>query len=145
MPIKTMKVYVDGSWKAGKPNISGWACIILDVKDNIVYQGSGVIKCVSRQIDGELFSVIQALGILQYYEGESFDIYYDYAGIEAWATGKWKAKSDVAKDYVDAINEFDFLHEKIRFVKVKSHSGDFYNELVDRLAQQMVDNYNYNH
>jgi ribonuclease HI len=61
-------------------------------------------------------------------------IYYDYEGIAAWAEGRWKTNKEGTIHYKRI---FDELSEKltVEFVKVKSHSGDKYNDMADRLAK----------
>ena len=64
-------------------------------------------------------------------------IYYDYMGIEMWATGAWKRnkKGTIAYyDYIQSIKDKITLH----FVKVKGHSGVEGNEEADRLAKEAV-------
>ena len=57
----------------------------------------------SRQINGELESTIHALRYVLEHLNEIDDkkitIFYDYEGIEKWATGEWTARKDVAIDY----------------------------------------------
>ena len=67
------------------------------------------------------------------------DIYYDYEGIAAWAQGRWKTNREGTAAYKAF---FDAVKEKIdvRFVKVKGHSGDKYNDRADRLAKDAVGN-----
>ena len=64
-------------------------------------------------------------------------IYYDYAGIECWATGEWKRKKEGTKAYKKFIeeNSKDII---IEFKKVKAHAGNKYNEIADDLAKQAV-------
>ena len=64
-------------------------------------------------------------------------IYYDYSGIEMWATGKWKANKPGTRAYKTFCDE---MHGKINihFVKVKGHSGDKYNDMADQLAKQAL-------
>ena len=64
-------------------------------------------------------------------------IYHDYEGVAKWATGEWKAK----KPGTIAYREFCAAAAKyirFRFVKVKGHSGDKYNDLADRLAKDAL-------
>ena len=65
---------------------------------------------------------------------KTIDIFHDYEGIAAWCTGAWQAKQEGTKDYKKYYNS---IKDKVsvRFVKVKAHSGDTYNELADNLAK----------
>ena len=64
-------------------------------------------------------------------------IYQDYESVAKRATGEWKAK----KPGTIAYREFCAAAAKyirFRFVKVKGHSGDKYNDLADRLAKDAL-------
>ena len=68
---------------------------------------------------------------------KTIDIYYDYAGIEKWCTGEWKANKTGTMNYAifyatikDRLN--------VNFIKVKGHSGDKYNDLADSLAKSAL-------
>ena len=61
-------------------------------------------------------------------------IYYDYKGIEMWATGEWKRNKQGTIAYHNFMQQIS-SKLKIAFVKVKGHSNDKYNDLADRLAK----------
>ncbi len=68
---------------------------------------------------------------------KSVDIYYDYAGIEKWCSGEWKANKTGTMNYAKFYSSIsDRLH--INFIKVKGHSGDEYNDLADSLAKSAL-------
>jgi ribonuclease HI len=58
-------------------------------------------------------------------------VYYDYNGIEAWATGQWQANTRTTLDYLHYIRTYPL---PITWEKVAAHSGIPMNELVDSLA-----------
>lgn len=62
-------------------------------------------------------------------------MFYDYEGIEKWATGEWEANSAIARAYVYQL-QFKQDDIEIVFKKVKAHSGNTYNETADKLAKK---------
>ena len=66
---------------------------------------------------------------------QSVTIFHDYEGIAKWCTGQWQAKKAGTQAY-KAFYEQAKMKLEIRFVKVKGHSGDRYNDLADRLAKE---------
>lgn len=64
-------------------------------------------------------------------------IYYDYAGIELWATGEWKRNRRGTVAYYEYVQGLKGKLD-VQFVKVKGHSGIEGNEEADRLAKQAV-------
>ncbi|MCM1181973.1 MAG: ribonuclease H family protein [Roseburia sp.] len=69
----------------------------------------------------------------------SITIYHDYEGIARWCTGEWQAKKEGTIAYAEYYKRASAKVD-IRFVKVKGHSGDTYNELADRLAKSALGN-----
>lgn len=68
------------------------------------------------------------------------DIYYDYIGIEHWATGRWKRRSELAVQYgltMERLSE----QVNITYHKVFAHKGDLFNDLADQLAKRACEEY----
>ena len=68
---------------------------------------------------------------------KELDLYFDYEGIRAWCTGEWKTNKEGTKAYKAFYDEAS-EKLKVNFIKVKSHSGDKYNDLADKLAKQAL-------
>lgn len=126
--------YVDGSFMN---DIIGWG--FLYVKHNeVIAKMCGGIKPVegktSRNITGELEATKMAVrhaitdGLKEIY------IVNDYQGISSYVTGAWKPKTDESREYTDWMNNVkDRI--KINFIKVKGHSNNKFNDIVDELAK----------
>ena len=140
-----MKIYTDGATsKNGRDDaIGGWAFVIIDENDKIIYRGKGHAKNVTNNIC-ELMAVIQACRVV---EGMPmlFTVYSDSAYIvncykqkwyRKWINNGWvnSKKEPVAnKELWQMLIPF-FRDERFNFEKVTGHSGDRYNEMVDRMA-----------
>ena len=127
--------YVDGSYNV-KNSEYGWGAVMYF--DGVQYTTSGSGKDEEnvklRNVAGEILGVQRAINIAIEKGYDEIDIYYDYYGIEKWATGEWKRNKPQTIAYYNFIQSVkDFI--KINFHKVKSHTGVELNELVDRLAK----------
>ncbi|MGL4393785.1 MAG: RNase H family protein [Brevinema sp.] len=127
--------YVDGSFMDGKIS---WACVIAE-NNELVFEGKGLVPLSaeegSRQIAGEVYAVLNALEYLKNTGEKTLTIYYDYKGLEMWATKKWKANSPIAQFYVAKLMQY---RVSINWKKVKAHTGHRFNEQADRLAKLAI-------
>lgn len=87
-----------------------------------------------RNVSGELLAVRRAISWAITADIDRLTIYYDYMGVEQWATKGWAANKPETKDYQRFIASVAGVIE-LRFVKVPAHTGISYNEQVDRLAR----------
>lgn len=88
---------------------------------------------VSGEIRGAAFIIQYAikLGI------KELDLYYDYRGIEEFYTGAYKATKDLSLKYQEFAQSAKG-QIKINFHKVKSHTNNKYNDIVDSLAKEAL-------
>ena len=91
-----------------------------------------------RNVAGEIKAAILAMNYAISKGYKSITIFYDYQGIESWATGEWKAKKECTKAYKEYFDEISKIVD-VSFIKVKAHSGDKYNNMADRLAGELLD------
>jgi ribonuclease HI len=123
--------YVDGSYLYGKV---GYGAILLK-DDNVVAEFSGEVThdTDSRQVTGELVATMKVLQYCQDNNIPQVEIIYDYKGIAEWATGGWKANKTLTQNYAAFVKKSPV---KVKWTKVKSHSGDKWNDRADELAKQ---------
>lgn len=90
-----------------------------------------------RNVAGEIKGAEAAMTYALEHGMSELTIYHDYEGIAKWPLGLWKANKEgtiAYKNYYDKISK----NVHIKFVKVKGHSGDRYNDVADRLAKEAV-------
>ncbi len=125
------EVYTDGSFCKGRYSY-GYAFI----KDGeVIFESNGVgedLEAASmRNVAGELAAVVHAVEKAKKLSARIL-IYHDYSGVSHWVTGDWQAKNKFTQAYVAFMREHHGLYE---FKKVTGHSGDRFNDYVDRLAK----------
>jgi len=126
-------IYVDGSFINGA---TGYGAVVL--KDGeVVAELCGPVDAVevnnTRQVAGELVAVKEALKWCDQHNVRTVSIFYDYLGIEQWATGKWKTNQPLTKDYAAFVKSSPI---RIHWNKVDSHTGDRWNDRADLLAKK---------
>lgn len=128
--------FVDGSYNIAAKVYGYGGFLMIDGQKEYI-QGSGddeemaSMRNVAGELEGSMAAIRRAveLGVAE------LTIYYDYMGIEMWATGAWKRNkmgTIAYHDYINSIRDQITLH----FVKVKGHSGVTGNEEADKLAKE---------
>lgn len=141
----TPYAYIDGSFDS-KNSIygSGVVIVINGEYHEIKHAGNNAEYAELHNVAGE----IEAAKYVMYYAAlnsiPEITIFYDYKGIESWATGEWKAKLRYTQDYVKYYSKIAG-RVKINFVKVKAHTGVKLNERVDTLAKEAIAEYKIKH
>ncbi len=128
--------YVDGSFNEESSEFSYGVVTFYQGEQTQFAEKFSAPNLVSmRNVAGEIKGAERAMAFAVEKEAGSLTIYHDYEGIAKWCTGEWQAKKSgtiAYKQYFDRIkNEVD-----VKFVKVKSHSGDEFNDLADKLAKE---------
>ncbi|WP_426349644.1 viroplasmin family protein [Alloiococcus sp. CFN-8] len=137
---KGLCIYVDGSYNVLKEKYSyGMVAVI---NDEIIYKDKGVGESVEaaalRNVSGEVMGAMRAVDFALNNDHEEVSIYFDYQGIESWALGTWKRNNQVTKNYHEYMQKI-MKKIKVKFVKVKGHSGDKYNDMADSLAKAALE------
>lgn len=130
--------YIDGSFSpsAGVYGYGGFVCY---QGNHYLVQGTGhnpLFAC-ERNVAGEIIGALQIIWKAVNLGITELNLFFDYAGIEQWATGGWSAKSELARQYRDAMNR---IRDRItvHYIKIDGHTGIEGNEIADILAKQAV-------
>lgn len=130
--------YVDGSYEH---SIKKYGSGILLIKDNNTILeksiGGNEEDMISmRNVAGEVKAAEFAMTYCIENGYKNLLLHYDYLGIENWCTGLWKANKEGTKKYRDIYKEYINKGLKVKFLKVKAHSGNKFNDKADMLAKK---------
>jgi Predicted double-stranded RNA/RNA-DNA hybrid binding protein len=139
-PEDCLHIYVDGSYNV---NTEKYAYGLVAVKNNVIeYIESNASKDNSksniRQIAGELEGAVRGVEYALSKEEKKVVIFHDYEGVSHHATGFWERKEQSSVDYYNKMNELFKRGIEVIFVKIDSHTGDLFNELVDEKCKEKL-------
>lgn len=139
-PKDCLHVYVDGSYNSSDTRYSYG---VVAVRNNVVeYIESNSEKDTSekniRQIAGELKGAIRAVEYALRKREKKLVLFHDYEGIAHHATGAWDRKEQSSMEYYSKMQELMNCGIEVIFVKVDSHTGDLFNELVDEECKKCL-------
>ncbi|WP_352417802.1 viroplasmin family protein [Proteiniborus sp.] len=138
--------FVDGSYSPdvdGKEKYGFGAILITKESEISLFKAFVNTEYMdSRNVAGEIEGVKQSILWAIANDKNEIMIFYDYEGIEKWATKEWKANKKLTKEYSKFYDEKSKLI-KIKFRHVKAHSGILYNERADELAKRSLLSHGY--
>ena len=133
-----VRAFIDGSFDKKLGMVGSGGVMLVGEKEIEFSLATTDPKYVEYwNVSGELLA---ALHVVQYaidHRYTSCSLYYDYMGIEMWATGRWKTNNPLTKSYATMMKEWA-SQIRIDFHKVKAHSGIHYNDRADALARKAI-------
>ena len=130
--------FVDGSFNPDT-GVYGYGGYLFDGTTKYPLQGYGNSPELAsmRNVAGELEGSIAAVRKAEELGIREMTIFYDYQGIEKWATGQWKTNKDSTKAYAEFMKP-ENRSVGLSFVHTKGHSGIEGNEIADVMAKNSV-------
>lgn len=129
-------LYVDGSYRKTELKYSYAFVLVKDSK--IIYERCNIKKePVGNKIEhiaGELKAVIEGIRYIKFKKYKNINVHYDFQGIADLALLDCKPRNETTKRYKNFIKK-NMKILNIIFTKVKSHSGNIFNERVDKLCK----------
>ena len=133
-----VEIYVDGSYHAATKEFSYGMVVLVDGKEEkFSHKMTDSELAQMRNVAGEIKGSEAAMQYALDHKIPSIIIYHDYQGIASWCNGDWKANKPGTIAYRDFYREAS-RKIKIQFRKVKGHSNDKYNDMVDQLAKEAL-------
>lgn len=133
-----VEIYVDGSYHAATKEFSYGMVVLIDGREEKFSQKMSDPELAQmRNVAGEIKGSEAAMQYALDHKIPSIIIYHDYQGIASWCNGDWKANKAGTIAYRDFYRK---AREKVKieFRKVKGHSNDKYNDMVDELAKEAL-------
>ena len=147
--VLTYEVYTDGSAKGNDPNnrSGGWAYVILYDGDIIRRDSGNVLATTNQKM--ELKAAVEALKACELFwnETKEFHIYSDSAYFINFYEQEWyktwekngyrnaNRKPVANMEYWSEIIPY-FKRKSFHFHKVEGHADNYYNNVVDQMAQK---------
>ena len=128
--------YIDGSYNKDTNTIGAGGIIFLNgIKEIFSFPSNDERYTAFWNVAGELLAAMYVMKYAVDHGTSECSLYYDYMGIEMWATKRWKRNNTLTQQYVAF---YDSIKDRVRvhFHKVAAHTGDTYNEMADALAKQ---------
>ncbi|MDY0278831.1 MAG: viroplasmin family protein [Acholeplasma sp.] len=134
--------FTDGSYSEEEKAYT-YGLVVIN-NENLKYDTSyakrdNPIYLESRNVSGEVFAVIEAIQYAIAHKYDKLLICHDYEGVSKWISKEWNTKTEISKVLVKIYDKYCDIID-IEFRKIKAHSGNKFNELADKLAEQAYSN-----
>lgn len=138
---KKLIAYTDGSYDK-KSKLCALGVVFIDAETGLPFEYlknsiDELGYCNMRNVGGEIKAAEKAMAYAKKYNYDELEIHYDYKGVEDWPTGKWKTNNEYTEKYVEYYQTIS-TDVKIKFVHVKAHSHDTFNDMADKLAKDAL-------
>ncbi len=133
---KGLTIYVDGSYSQEKKVLSYAFCVVEKEKD-IVYKYSKAMKLPNgSSTNAEIIAVVEALKYCINNNISEPVIVHDYDEILFFATGYRRPPNSMRRYVKELVRLKSIVHPS--FKKVRAHDKDQFNNLVDQLSRQTM-------
>lgn len=141
-----MIIYTDGSARPTNPGPGGFSLIVLDDDENIItaYTKHYDIPVTNNQM--EMYAILYAL--IKFgdqnpvvYSDSSYAINTFDSWRFAWEQNGWLKKDGKIPENLNVIQTYKHFWDdgnRIQLRKIKGHTGNRWNELADKLANQSI-------
>ena len=131
-----VRAFIDGSFDKRKGVVGSGGVILLGTEEiEFSLSNTEPNHVAYWNVSGELLAALHVVDYALDHGYTSCSLYYDYMGIEMWATGRWKTNNPLTTNYAKRMKEAS-KQLRIDFHKVKAHSGIAYNDRADALAKK---------
>jgi ribonuclease HI len=141
--MEILRVYTDGAC-SGNPGPGGYAAVILNTNGVMSTLSGGEKSTTNNRM--EMLATIESLKVLrtmlkqpdyliEYYVDSQYVLKGITEWMEGWKKKNWKGTTGPVKNR-ELWEQIDELKNglNIKWIWVKGHAGDEYNEIVDKLA-----------
>ena len=133
-----VRAFIDGSFDKRKGVVGSGGVILIGTEEVEFSLFSIEPNHVAYwNVSGELLAALHVVDYALDHGYTSCSLYYDYMGIEMWATGRWNTNNPLTTNYAKRMKEAS-KQLRIDFHKVKAHSGIAYNDRADALAKKGI-------
>ena len=133
-----IRAFIDGSFDKPKGIVGSGGVMLIGTEEVEFSLSSTEPNHVAYwNVSGELLAALHVVEYAIAHGYRSCSLYYDYMGIEMWATGRWNTNNPLTTSYAKRMKEAS-KQLRIDFHKVKAHSGIAYNDRADALAKKGI-------
>lgn len=135
-----MKIFTDAS-RLDNGDI-GIGILFINDSDKIVGEYSYKVPIKGESIFGELCAILYALSMINF-KVDKIELFTDSLNVINYTNGVYKNEKSIYSDFIELLErEIDRVNSLtkygLRIKKVKAHSGNVFNNRVDKLASKAL-------